>query len=199
MLLLVRHGRSAWNAQRRLTGRTDVPLDEVGLAQARALDGRFGRLVEVRTTSLSRARATASALAPDLEAVVDDAFIELDYGEVEGMGVDEVPARTWAELRADPTRRWPGGESLDDVQQRVATAMEALFSHEGRGARRDDGDVLVVSHVAPIKAAVCWVLGCAPTATLRMRLDNATVTRVGFGPLGPVLLAYNEPLAGVPA
>lgn len=192
MLLLVRHGRSVWNAERRLTGRSDVPLDEVGLAQARALHGRLGHLVEVRTTSLSRARTTAALAVPELDAVVDDAFLELDYGEVEGCKVDELDPARWAELRDDPSQRWPGGESLEDVQSRVAAAMAGLFARHGHGARREDGDVLVVSHVAPIKAAVCWVLGAPAPATLRMRLDNATVTRVGYGPLGPSLLAYNE-------
>lgn len=193
MLLLVRHGRTTWNAQRRLTGRSDAPLDEEGVAQALSLRGALGNLVEVRTTSLSRTQTTAALCAPELDHVVDDAFLELDYGEVEGMPVDEVPAASWRAMREDPSWRWPGGESLDDLQARVGAAMRALFETDGAGARRSDGDVLVVSHVGPIKAAVAWVLGCPPQVALRLRLDNATVTRILQGPLGPMLLTYNAP------
>jgi len=52
--------------------------------------------------------------------------------------------------------------------------------------------VVAVSHVSPIKAAVCWALGLPDLASWRMRLDNASVTRLAPGPEGPVLLSFNE-------
>ena len=84
-----------------------------------------------------------------------------------------------------------GGESMADLQARVAVACEALFAREGAGARREDGDVVVVSHVGPIKAAACWVLGLGPEAQLRLRLDNATITTIGTARFGPALVSYN--------
>jgi probable phosphoglycerate mutase len=192
MLVLVRHGRTQWNAERRLAGRTDVELDDVGRAQAAAVGRSLGAVVEVRTSPLRRALETAQLLGTGRTPIVDPSFVELDYGDAEGTRLDELSAEEWRAMREDPTRRFLNGESLDDVQRRVAPALDALFSTDGRGARSADGDVVVVSHVAPIKAAVAWALGCGPDLNLRLRLDNATVTRVAWGPFGPVLLSYNE-------
>jgi probable phosphoglycerate mutase len=190
-LVLVRHGRTEWNRERRLVGRCDVALDDVGRDQARGIGELLGDVVELRTSPLRRAQETADLLATGLTASVDESFVELDYGEDEGKRVDEVGASFWTSIRADATTRWPGGESLADVQARVAATCEALFAQDGTGARRSDGDVVVVSHVSPIKAAVAWALDAPATLALRLRLDNATVTRVDWGPAGPVLVCFN--------
>ncbi len=191
MLVLVRHGRTPWNAEHRLAGRTDIGLDDVGRAQAVVAGGALGTVRELRASSLLRARETAALLGTTQPVTIDDAFIELDFGEHEGMLVSEIDRDLWRVIRADPTRRWPGGESPADVQRRVAVACEALFATDGEGARRPDDDVVVVSHVSPIKAAVCWALGVGPEVALRLRLDNATLTTIAWGPLGPVLVGYN--------
>jgi broad specificity phosphatase PhoE len=190
-LVLVRHGRTEWNRERRLVGRSDVALDEVGRDQASGVTELLGEVVELRTSPLRRARETAQLLSTGLAPIVDESFVELDYGEFEGRRLDEVAAPLWAAVRDDATHRWPGGESLADVQARVAAACDALFAEDGSGARREDGDVVVVSHVSPIKAAVAWALDAPATVALRLRLDNASVTRIGWGPAGPVLLSFN--------
>jgi len=190
-LVLVRHGRTEWNHERRLVGRSDVALDEVGREQASGVTELLGEVVELRTSPLRRARETAELLSTGLAATVDESFVELDYGGFEGRRIDEVSATFWAAVRDDATHRWPGGESLADVGVRVATACEGLFAEAGSGARREDGDVVVVSHVSPIKAAVAWALDAPATVALRLRLDNASVTRIGWGPAGPVLLCFN--------
>jgi broad specificity phosphatase PhoE len=191
MLLLVRHGRTAWNRDGRLVGRTDVALDDVGEAQAGRVGARLGPVAELRTSPLSRARVTAELLGAGVGPVVDDAFVELDYGSSEGLTLDAVDPAHWARVREDAETRWPGGESLADVQARVAVACAALFSRDGHGARRDDGDVVVVSHVSPIKAAVCWALGADPTVAMRLQLDNGSITTIAWRRGTPVLLSYN--------
>ena len=80
---------------------------------------------------------------------------------------------------------------MADLQARVAVACEALFAREGAGARREDGDVVVVSHVGPIKAAACWVLGLGPEAQLRLRLDERRSRRSRTARFGPALVSYN--------
>jgi broad specificity phosphatase PhoE len=192
MLVLIRHGRSHWNAQQRLAGRTDVELDDVGRTQARAAGTSLRSVSELRTSPLVRARETAELLGTGLTPVVDDAFIELDYGDAEGTVLTGIDEATWRELRHDPARAWPNGESMLDVHRRVHVACEALFADEGTGARSEDADVVVVSHVGPIKAAVAWALRCGPEVDLRLRLDNATLTRIAWGPSGPLLVTYNE-------
>lgn len=192
MLVLVRHGRTATNVERRLVGRADVALDDVGRAQARAAGRALGAVAELRASPLSRARETAELLGCGLEIAIDDAFIELDYGELSGRRVTDVDPDQWRALRSDPSARIPGGESLQDLHDRVEPALEALFARNGAGARRDDGDVVVVSHVGPVKAAVAWAIGADPTLATRLRLDNGSITRIEWGGLGPILVSYNE-------
>jgi broad specificity phosphatase PhoE len=196
VLVLVRHGRTQWNAQRRLAGRTDVPLDDVGRDQARALGRALGPVAELRASPLVRATETASLLGLDLAIELDEAFVELDYGEYEGIALNDVDPAWWRALRDDPGARPPGGETLTEVQERVAAACAALFGTDGAGARRRDGDVVVVSHVSPIKAAVAWALGGDARMALRLRLDNATLTTIDWAGDRPVLLAYNCPPDG---
>jgi broad specificity phosphatase PhoE len=191
MLVLVRHGRTAWNREGRLVGRSDVDLDDVGRDQAHRVGARLGHVAELRTSPLRRARETAALLATGQDPVVDEAFVELDYGSSEGLALDDVDPAHWARVRADPETPWPGGESLADVQRRVSEACAAMFATDGDGARRDHGDVVVVSHVSPIKAAVGWVLGADPTVALRLQLDNGSITTVAWRRGAPVLLGYN--------
>jgi len=191
MLVLVRHGRTEWNRAGRLVGRCDVDLDDVGRDQARRCGRRLGPVSELRTSPLRRARETAALLGLHHLPVVDDAFVELDYGADEGRALDEVDRDFWAKVRDDPATRWPDGESLADVQCRVSAACDALFAAEGHGARDASGDVVVVSHVSPIKAAVAWALGAEATLALRLQLDNGSLTSIAWRRGGPVLLAYN--------
>jgi broad specificity phosphatase PhoE len=94
----------------------------------------------------------------------------------------------WTGWRDDVDFAAPGGESLRAVQGRVSECMEGLMP------RAADGTIIVVSHVSPIKAAALWALGAADRTQLtwRLRLDLASVTRIAPGPLGPVLLSFNE-------
>jgi broad specificity phosphatase PhoE len=184
-LILVRHGQTAVNAEGRLQGRIDAPLTELGRAQAAALGaavgGSAGRVV---SSPLLRARETAAAIAPAVD--VDERWIELDYGEWDGAVLREMDQQAWDRWRADPAFAPPGGESLADLAVRVRTACEDLVE-EARST-----DVVVVSHVSPIKAAVAWALGVGPETSWRMFLGVAAVTRIAIGPKGPSLTSYNE-------
>ena len=187
MLILLRHGRTAVNAGGRLQGRIDAELDDVGIAQAAAagthLRERFGDFTVV-SSPLVRARSTAAALGRDV--VVDDRFIELDYGSWDGLAMSEVPPEQWAAWRTDPHMRPPGGESLVELDDRVRPALLELSTV----AR--DSHVVVVSHVSPIKSAVTWALGAGPEMTWRMSLDRAAICTVSVGPRGPSLSSFNE-------
>lgn len=187
MLILVRHGRTAVNAGGRLQGRIDVPLDEVGLLQARAagenLRSRFpgARLV---SSPLCRAVDTAREIGGEIE--IDERLIELDYGSWDGLEMSEVPGEQWRAWRDDPTFRPPGGESLVELDDRVRPALEEM----ARTAANED--VIVVSHVSPIKSAVTWSLGAGPEMTWRMSLDRASICTVALRPTGPALVTFNE-------
>jgi broad specificity phosphatase PhoE len=184
MLVLVRHGRTAANANGLLLGRLDEPLDDVGHAQAAELAKALGYPTRVISSPLRRARETAEALSGDVE--IDERWIELDYGEYDGQPVTSVGADVWARWRDDAGFVPAGGESLAALAERVIRACESLIDV----AR--DSDVVVVSHVSPIKTAVAWALGAGAEIGWRSHLDQASITRIALGSRGPLLRSFNE-------
>jgi broad specificity phosphatase PhoE len=195
MLILVRHGESVANAQGLLLGRTDAALTDVGREQAAAVRTLLhAPVAELRSSPLRRARDTADLLGLGLPVVIDDRWVEVDYGEFECQPLRDIPAAVWQEWRRDPAFRPEGGETLAEVAERVAGACAELFGTDGAGARRAEaeGDVVVVSHVTPIKSAVAWALGLGAELSWRLHLNTASVTRLGWGNGAPVLHGYNE-------
>jgi broad specificity phosphatase PhoE len=184
VLVLVRHGQTAANASGLLQGRVDLPLSALGQRQAEALASLVPAGARVVSSPLRRARETAAAFGHDVE--VDDRWIELDYGELDGRPITEVPPEVWTAWRADPHFAPPGGESLVTLGARVRTACEELLD-EAR-----EHDVVVVSHVSPVKAAIAWTLGVGDEVGWRMFVRVASVTRVMVGPAGPTLHSFNE-------
>jgi len=185
VLIIVRHGRTAANAQGLLLGRGDPPLDDEGRAQATAL-GRVLQPDRVVSSPLRRARETAAALGLEVEVEVDERWIELDYGDMEGTPTAEVPVETWAEWRADVCYHPEGGESLLELSERVGRACEDLV------ADARTRDVVVVTHVSPVKAAVAWALGVGCEVSWRTFVGPASISRIAIGPWGPSLHSFNE-------
>ncbi|HVN50321.1 MAG TPA: histidine phosphatase family protein [Acidimicrobiales bacterium] len=183
-LILVRHGRTEANATRRLLGRLDVPLDEVGRAQADALVAAVGPVDRVVTSPLRRTRETAAGF--DAPTTVDERLVELDYGEYDGVPLADIPASMWHDWRSDPEFAPPGGESLVQLRRRVEAALVELVDP----ARSET--VVVVSHVSPIKAAVTWSLGVGDEVVWRLFVSPASISRIEVGPAGPVLSSFNE-------
>lgn len=183
MLIVVRHGRTAANAQGLLLGREDPALDDVGRAQAAAL-GRALRPDRVIASPLRRAYETAEAFGTSIE--VDERWIELDYGEMEGTPTAAVPRETWAEWRADVCYHPEGGESLVELSERVELACDELI------AEATTRDIVVVTHVSPVKAAVAWALGVGCEVSWRTFVGPASITRIAGGPWGPSLHSFNE-------
>jgi alpha-ribazole phosphatase len=188
VIAFVRHGQTELNRGGRLQGRIDAPLSALGAQQAAALARGFASapVTRVLSSPLSRARDTAAAIASahDLAVEVDERLIELDYGTWDGLALSDVSADNWASWRNDPEFAPPGGERLSDVTARVAS-----FCAEVLG----DDLVIAVSHVSPIKAAVCGALRVDDRATWRMQLDVAAVTRIGRrSDGGAYLIAFND-------
>jgi probable phosphoglycerate mutase len=194
MLVLVRHGESTANAQGLLLGRSDTPLTDLGVAQARAVANALSttEVVEVRSSPLQRALRTAEMVAGELPVIIDDRWVEVDYGEHEGRPLGDVPAEVWQHWRTDPTYRPEGGEALAEVGERVAQACNELFAQPGGAANDPETAVVVVSHVSPIKAAVAWAIGGGHELAFRLYLATGSITRVKWGQPGPVLHTYNE-------
>jgi broad specificity phosphatase PhoE len=185
VLFLVRHGQTAENARGLLLGRQDPPLSDIGRRQAVALaevvpsDGR------VFSSPLLRARQTAEAFGRPV--VVDDRWIELDYGALDGCRPEELSADVWRQWRADASFVLPGGaESLQALGERVRAACEDI------AAEAAERDVVVVSHVSPIKAAIAWALDVGEEIAWRMFVLDGSMARIRIDRNGPVLLSFNE-------
>jgi len=191
VLILVRHGRTGFNAAGRLVGRLDPPLDDLGLTQASAIGAALKGVERVVSSPLLRARQTAESIGVPVE--IDDRWIEVDYGALDEQPLGSVAGEVWDRWRTDSTYVPAGGESFVDVAERVSAACEAL------AADAMAGNVVVVSHVSPIKAAVAWALGVGPEISWRMHLDVAAITRIHVGTGGASLHSFNETghLAGV--
>ncbi|HEX2849158.1 MAG TPA: histidine phosphatase family protein [Acidimicrobiales bacterium] len=184
MLILVRHGQTAVNAGGRLQGRADAALTDLGRTQAESIAAAVTGAARVVTSPLRRARETADAFG--LPVTVDERWVELDYGDLDGLPLAEVPAGVWSHWRSDVTWAPPGGESLVALGARVRAACEELADEAGRH------DVVVVSHVSPIKAAVAWALGVGDEVSWRMFLGVASITRIALRDRGPSLVSFNE-------
>ena len=124
-LYIARHGETAWNTENRVSGRTDIPLTETGLQQAKLLaEAAKGRGIWVILTSpLLRARQTAQAVsdAIGVPIQIDERLIELDFGIFEG-GPRTAPDFQYT--RAQFPTRYPGGESVFQLAHRVYSCLE---------------------------------------------------------------------------
>jgi len=153
MLLLVRHGQSQANVSGLLVGRIDSPLTELGQRQAVAIGEALAAALttpcRLVTSPLRRAVETGEEIAAALteaidgrpEVCVDDRFVELDYGELDGMAPGDLAPGLWDRWRSEPGWRPPGGETLEEVGSRVAAACDELAGESAQG------NVIVVSHV----------------------------------------------------
>ena len=187
MLILVRHGRTPANAAGLLQGRLDQDLDDVGRAQAGAVAAYVQGWCEVDavvSSPLKRARQTAAAF--ELPIATDERWLELSYGEYEGTSHTDVPSEVWQRWRDDAHFAPAGGESLVALDERVRAACADLVE---RAAREN---VVVVSHVSPMKSAVAWALGVGVDISFNCHLDQAAVCRIAFRDDRPILQTFNE-------
>jgi broad specificity phosphatase PhoE len=184
VLFLVRHGQTAANVAGLFLGRADPPLTELGQRQARAIAAALPAPSLLISSPLRRARDTAAAFGRPVQ--VDERWIEMDYGDVDGQPVASMTDEVWSRWRADPTFAPGGGELVAAVGERVRSACADVMEAAAQG------DVVVVSHVSPIKAAVAWALGVPDTVAWRMFVADAAVARVKTGPPAPLLMSFNE-------
>lgn len=153
-IYLMRHGETDWNVVRRMQGKSDIPLNECGLAQARSAAAGMKDLPidRILSSPLIRARQTAQAVAEGrgLEVDVDERLIEMGFGDLEGLSVREHPGCRI--IFTDPEHYVPvgDGETYAVLDERCRQIMEELIpSLEGQYH-----DVLMVSHGATIKGIV---------------------------------------------
>lgn len=194
-MILIRHGESTWNQERRVQGNLDPGLSDRGRAQAALLAARLNgrRFCGLYTSPLRRALETAEALGKSLGLRPQpvDGLREIRLGAWEG--------KTTAEIRGthgDEYDRWLdrpldasaplGGEGVRAFQLRAVTALESLR------AVHHNGDFIVVTHGGVIKAYVCQILGLDLNRMFRLRVDNTAVTEILFNRETASLILLND-------
>lgn len=149
-LCLIRHGETTWNAERRLQGHTDIPLNTKGIQQARqmaqAIKNTKLSFDALYTSDLKRAADTANAIVElfGVEARVDSALRERHFGALQGLTIQEAPLlqpTIWqAHIARDLEHELDGGESIHQFALRVQTVLDKIQEqHTGQ-------TILLVSH-----------------------------------------------------
>lgn len=194
-LIIVRHGRTAWNRDERFRGRADVPLDRTGEVQveacARSIAARF-RPVAIYASPLQRTVCTARAIGlgcgvtpRPLEGLVD-----MSFGEAEGLSWPEADAR-WRGLGsawrdAPHTAAFPGGETLALLRKRVvAAALEISDRHA-------DQEVVLVGHNATNRVVLLHALGLPDERFWGIGQDPAGISVVDRRADGFAVLTLND-------
>lgn len=174
MIVLVRHGATAWSTSRRHTGRTDIPLTDEGRAQASALAPVLAGLRpdRVLTSPLTRARETCALAGFGDQAEADDRLLEWDYGAAEG--------RTTADIRTELDPLWSvwthpiqEAETLGSVASRVDGVIADLR------AGPPDARVLVFAHAHLLRIFGARWCGLHALAGQNLVLDPASISVLG--------------------
>lgn len=197
-LILIRHGQTDHNRNRITLGRADVPLNEHGRRQARAIAASLRMRPEALYSSpLERCRETAEAIAQatGTPVTIDDGLIEMDVGEMEHLTGEELRSRYPEFLRAwragddavdVADARMPGGETLHEVQARAWRRVEAMrAAHPG-------GTVAVVTHNFVIRTLLCRALNVPLAEFRRFEHGVAAISAVEFGERGPIVRRLND-------
>jgi probable phosphoglycerate mutase len=181
---LVRHGETEWARLGRHTGRTDIPLTDVGRDQARAIGRRLAShaFTLVLTSPLSRAAETTAIAGFGAVAQAEPDLREWDYGDFEGMLTADIRQTLpdWTIWRGP----WPGGESIDEVAARADRVLARVAA--------TDGDVLLVAHGHLLRVLAARWLGLPPTSGGLFSLGTATLSVLGHDRDAQVIETWND-------
>ncbi len=193
-LILVRHGKTKLHHDDRFWGKTDVALSDTGIRQAEQLRDRLAaeKISAVYTSKLSRAHSTAEIAASRHQARITacDELCECNFGYVEGLTFTEIK-RLHPRL-AEELNNWharpsfPGGESLDDLDNRVQMFLKRLKKH------KQTETVLIVAHGGPLRLMICHLLGIDMKHWQKVQLDHASLSIIETYPQRAILSLLND-------
>jgi probable phosphoglycerate mutase len=181
-LWLVRHGETEWSRDGRHTSFTDLPLTENGVRAAETLRSRLaGEPFDLVLTSPRRRARRTAEVAGFPDAVVEEDLVEWDYGDYEGVTTAQIREHTpgWTVW----THPSPGGESAEQVGERLDRVVAEVRAHGGR--------VLAFGHGHALRALAARWVGLPVTDGRALKLDTATVSALGYEHESPVILRWN--------
>jgi len=201
-LVLVRHGETCWNQERRVQGGdSDIELNDTGLEQARRLATflKNENIIAILSSPLRRATATAEAIASchQLPVEVDQGLRELRIGELEGISVSNLNTtfnqflvQWWQNRRA---MKLPNGESFVELQQRAWKAVERLLAKHKADSERNEGtSVVIVSHYFVTLAIILKALNLSPEYFTKFKVDLGGVSRLEIQDYEASLVTFND-------
>ncbi|MGN0181809.1 MAG: histidine phosphatase family protein [Candidatus Ornithomonoglobus sp.] len=182
-IYIIRHGETEPNTRFACLGRLDVPLNENGLEQTSALTERIKNVYadKIYISPLSRAYETIKPyceLHPKIPVITENGITERDYGEWDNMSFAEIEA-------SDPARyalwqenftgyRIPGGESSEDVQERVNEALDRITSEN------DGKTVFLVTHLGTARQIISRLLCLSLEESWRFTMNNASCSVIDY-------------------
>lgn len=193
-LLLVRHGDTGSSSTRRLWGHSDIKLSAAGLRQAERVRDRLAtqKIGTIYSSNLRRALATAETIASrhHSDVITCAELGEMSYGNLEGLTFDEIsqlyPEVTKLWVERSPGLRFPGGESLTELDSRVSRFLGRLDEHAV------DETMLIVAHSGSLRILVCHLLGIELKLWWQIRLDFASLSILDIHPQGAILSLLND-------
>jgi probable phosphoglycerate mutase len=191
-VVLVRHGVTAQTGPLLSGRKPGIPLSDEGIAQAEAAATRLSKLAiaAVYASPIERTTQTAQHIATvlDLAVVPLEGALEADYGDWTGAKiVDLAKTDEWKVVQVAPSRaRFPGGESIREMQARIVSAIDALV------AQHSHETVVVVSHADPIKSAIAHYTGMHLDMFQRVFVSPASVSVLEFHAFGVMLVKCND-------
>lgn len=197
-VLAIRHGETDWNRDKRIQGHTDIPLSELGRAQARLLGQALGdvSLDALYASDLLRAQETAHAVAAaqarqeELALQLDPQLRERSFGCFEGLTWEQIKAR-WPSQSEQWRRRdadfgAEGGETLADFYQRSVAALTRIASgHPGQ-------TIAIVTHGGVLDCLYRAATGLSLQAPRSWTLGNAAINRLLYTPAGFSLVGWHD-------
>ncbi len=192
-LLLVRHGRTNLQKEDRYWGNTDIPLNDLGIIQAKQVRDRLEpeKVTHVYASNLSRARETAKIIAAAFHKEVAECeeLREFNFGYAEGLTYDEMKKlhpELADELGKMGNVKFPAGESLDGFFERVKPFVKRLEKHKPPDV------IVIVAHGGSLRMLICHLLGLELKHWYRFRLDPASISVVDMYPSVCILNSLNE-------
>ena len=192
-LLLVRHGETDWNLARRFQGHSDVPLNKVGLRQARALRDRLSdeTIASIYSSDLERAYETAKIISNGKNKLQADSRLrEVHFGDWECLTYNEIQAKYPVQLAAWERDVYktapPNGETLEQLAEHTHSILNDLL------AKHKDETILVVKHGGLIKVLICLALNLPATWYWHFQVAPASLSEIAFYPAGAILNFVND-------
>lgn len=180
-LMLVRHGETDWNVERRYQGQTNVPLSGLGRRQAELIAERLTaeKIDAVYASDLSRALETAQIIAgkSGLEVVPEPRLRELNFGILEGLTFDEAEAQYPEMIAAwlDDFNNTPeGAETIQAFRARIISLLDELKENH------DEQAVLLVGHGGSLSEILRVVLELSQEKRWYLELENVSLSEVSI-------------------